>query len=1241
MDGAGAARITFAAMETLHGRVPVLYLAPWVDVGGSDKGTIDWFRFLDRDRFAPSLVTTQPFANRRLSEVEAYADEVWELPQLMRGDDFPRFIFAFIASRGVRLVHIMNSRLGYELLPVMATLPDRPRVVVQLHVEEPDRSGYVRYVTTRYGNLVDAFSVTSLALSERLDAYDVPLAKRRLIRTGVDAQREFNPARVKPVEGLDRSRLQIVFPARLTAQKDPLLMVDIAQRLRARGVRFQLHVLGGGDLAEAVRERVAGLGLQREIRLHGDSLEVVRWYAASDLVLLTSRFEGLPYVAYEAMAMGVVLVSPLLPGLDELVTPDAGVLIAADRDPESYADQIAALADDPGRRARMGEVARSRVLSEFSLERMAAEHAALYEELLAEHGPAVAARSEATAVTAPEPTAASAPVARVSFRSRRPGSRPLVSVIVPCFNHGRYLPECLESIRRQLYEKVETIVVDDGSTDPETLAVLEGIEHDRTISLVRLPVRGGPGAARNVAIDRASGRYVLPLDADNLLLPTAIDDLVEQLSNAGEQIGFVYPNLQFFGNRQDYFEAPSYNLHGLLLTNYCDTASLVDREVFDSGVRYAESADLIHEDWDFVLALAERGIYGEPARKQTLLFRKHGFTRSDLVHIQPRAADAVRDRHAELFADIGRIKAEWNPSLTLIGLDPIHGTDRETVSNLVSAAHRQSCSDFELIVRAADELWPTPLGPRLRRVPSVLASSRAKVLSQAIGLARGGYVLASYGSVGTLLSDRALIEKLLRLLQGDVSVAAVALADAGGGHAALRILEAPDAERAILGALCWRTISPDAAPVSATLPPDTPLEMLAMRLGFQRRVQWRHLSRRDSRSLTRRGAVDAGAAPPEEVTIEAARPRRRGDDARAQDAPAMLAVCPPEVSVTLGAPEAWMPAQSRLLCRHLHDPTGRYIYSHSARAPHHCSSSHVLGAVRAFPLPGTTSVAIAPDGELLFGGAVPVEDPSLLGFLEQAPLPLLDELLLGSDPRTGQRVLVERFSDPLAPQLDALTPVGFIEPHPIHPKTPPMNGDAHYGLTGLTRTVDTHARRHRYGAGRMPAGIPAGELGALLREPLGDCDPLWIDEQGSVFADGRSLSNGRPSVRTALRWAGAPLMWSDFGPLAPKLRASARRAYDSTRIIASRPAHPERPAAPAGYLLRSSTPYSVPLYGALHPVTGDQLLSTSHTECLNLGYRGVVLLGHLVARAPVTGRLGPIRAGAAWTSRFGMLALDP
>src|SRR5436190_16735049 len=208
-------------------RIPILYLAPWVDYGGSDKGTIDWFRWLDRDRFRASIITTQPSSNGRLSEVLPYADEVWVLPDLMARQSFPRFILDFVSTRRIAIVHLMNSRLGFDLLPDFDALPNPPATVVQLHVEEPDRSGYVRYVTTRYGNLVDAFSVTSRHLAEAVATYDVPREKIHVIHTGVDAEREFSPGRV-PLVPDKPDGLELLYAGRVVEQKDPWLMVDVA-----------------------------------------------------------------------------------------------------------------------------------------------------------------------------------------------------------------------------------------------------------------------------------------------------------------------------------------------------------------------------------------------------------------------------------------------------------------------------------------------------------------------------------------------------------------------------------------------------------------------------------------------------------------------------------------------------------------------------------------------------------------------------------------------------------------------------------------------------------------------------------------------------------------------------------------------------------------------------------------------------------------------------------------------------
>ena len=78
--------------------------------------------------------------------------------------------------------------------------------------------------------------------------------------TGVDTDR-FDRDRVSPTPGLAEDTVHLLFVARLTAQKDPLLMVEVARELRDRGLPFCIHVIGGGELEQEVRARVAEYGL--------------------------------------------------------------------------------------------------------------------------------------------------------------------------------------------------------------------------------------------------------------------------------------------------------------------------------------------------------------------------------------------------------------------------------------------------------------------------------------------------------------------------------------------------------------------------------------------------------------------------------------------------------------------------------------------------------------------------------------------------------------------------------------------------------------------------------------------------------------------------------------------------------------------------------------------------------------------------------------------------------------------
>jgi glycosyltransferase involved in cell wall biosynthesis/GT2 family glycosyltransferase len=1196
-------------MPRSRDRVPVLYLAPWVDVGGSDKGTIDWFRVLDRHRFAPSLITTQPSFNRRLREVIPYAEEVWDLPDLMPGDAAAAFIVAFIHSRQIELLHIMNSRLAFDLLPTIARLPRPPRVVVQLHVEEPDRSGYVRYVTTRYGNIVDAFSVSSQALSDRLDAYHVPVAKRRLIYTGVDAEQEFSPTRVRARPELRTSeKLEILFPARLTPQKNPLLMLDIASRLKANGLAFRVHVLGTGELEGSMRDRFKTHDLAQEVILHGDCFDMAPWYAGSDVVLLTSEFEGLPYVAYEAMAMGSALVMPDLPGVGELVTGGTGMLVSA-RDLDGYVQAIEALAADPGRRASMGEAARYRA-SEFPLELMGSEHASLYEELIGDREPPSCPQT--------------VPVSSPAFRNRRSRKNDLVSVIVPCFNQGHYLDSCLASIDRQTYSPIETIVVDDGSTYSDTLEVLARIEEGGDKRVVRLPVNAGPSAARNAAIDVANGRFVLPVDADDVLVPRAVAALVGQLRRAGERVGFIYPNLQYFGNLSHYFEAPSYNLDALMRSNYCDTCSLIDREVFDRGLRFAEDALTIHEDWDFFLALAEHGIQGEPAVAKTVLHRKHGFTRSDSL-TRASTAERIAARHPMLFdaRTRGQLKGAWSPAVSIIALDPTPTDTARTLRELTVAATRQTCSDFELLVVTSDEPPASPLGSRLRHLPAALIDSRAHALSLGVQAARGSTLLALYGEVEAVLCDPTVIEKGLRALQSGDGIRALAFADSGDELPPLQLLTPSRAKNARLWGLWWEATGSAAPSATIELPASRPLERLAIWLSFIG-VQWRETVGRGGHAAeARRAASTRLGSPPH---------RRKRDAVIRLESRAHLPDLPPQVSEPAGEHRRWVPPQSRLLCRHIDQRSGRYQFSNDPVAPPGLALDLIIGCVRDLSFTGTESLML--DAELGFRLGVNVghDARELLGFIEQVHLPLLDPLLMGRHRATGQPVLASGDGDPLVAQLEQPVQIGYVEGYPVKPRQPPRHDVAH-GLVGLVRTVDRAARRHRYGAGHVPNGELAGELGALLIERSNDVEPLLIGSDGRLQIDRKLVD--RPSLQTAVRWAAAPVSWS--GNAVPRLRAVARRALDCGLQLAPSRA-PACAPSPAGYVLQSPTAWTVPLYQSDHPVLDDQLLSTSEAEPRQFGYVNVRLLGYLVARPLVTDRLGIIRGGVPWAKNFGLTA---
>jgi glycosyltransferase involved in cell wall biosynthesis len=228
-----------------------------------------------------------------------------------------------------------------------------------------------------------------------------------------------------------------------------------------------------------------------------------------------------------------------------------------------------------------------------------------------------------------------------------------VTVVIPCFDYGAFLREAVDSALAQEGGTPAVVVVDDGSSDPETLRVLEDLPP--RVRVLHQP-NAGPAAARNAGAAGADTAYLLMLDADDRLRPRALEVLREPLRR-DPQLGFAYGDAELFGAWSGRLAFPDYDPFRLLYRSIVTATSLVRREVFEAvGGFDGELAG--YEDWDFYLGALERGWQGRRVPEVVLDYRRHARSRLSVDRGDYRRRyRAIRAKHAALYARAGELAA--------------------------------------------------------------------------------------------------------------------------------------------------------------------------------------------------------------------------------------------------------------------------------------------------------------------------------------------------------------------------------------------------------------------------------------------------------------------------------------------------------------------------------------------------------------------------------------------------------
>lgn len=183
-----------------------------------------------------------------------------------------------------------------------------------------------------------------------------------------------------------------------------------------------------------------------------------------------------------------------------------------------------------------------------------------------------------------------------------------ISIIVPCYNQGEYLEDNLESCYNQTLQAHEIIVVNDGSSD-NTQEIAErfmfkdfpGIESPvRVIS----QVNKGLSSARNTGIMNATGDYILPLDADDILMENAIERITQEANNTNADI--IAPSFQEFGKSNREVILQGFNFEDMKVANRLPYFSAIKRSVLHEVGGYSPKMIYGYEDYHLWFDLFRR-----------------------------------------------------------------------------------------------------------------------------------------------------------------------------------------------------------------------------------------------------------------------------------------------------------------------------------------------------------------------------------------------------------------------------------------------------------------------------------------------------------------------------------------------------------------------------------------------------------------------------------------------------------
>lgn len=466
--------------------------------------------------------------------------------------------------------------------------------------------------------------------------------------------RVFNPYRNNWSSGEipDYVEGDLVFFGKLTPQKGCIEMLSYLKTMWDNGFEKVLTIIGGGnhffypfqeDMIDYVKKRYATYIKKGLILFEGNMPpeKLKERLKKAHVIITPSIVDNLPYAVLESMALGKLILASENGGHTEIINHGENGFIFKHGLEGSFANTLSEILQ-----LNEKEIQNIGIQAQKAVDTNT-NYNSVYNEKLELLSKELANSKE------PEQFHFIESIPRSQSNTDTiEGS--MLSIVIPYYNMGEFVMDTIQSLKQITVEDIEIIIINDGSTDENSLKILNTLSEDKSITIYNTPNQGLP-LARNFGAEKSKGKYLAFLDSDDTISPTYYENAIAVLKQY-KNVSFIGCWAQYFGESTDIW--PTFNPEPpyLLAHNMINSSALVyKREDFLSFGQ--NDPDMVYgmEDYDSVISMVKNGARGLsfPELWWQYRIRKNSMAQSFTKNKELYLYRKISEKHKDFFQSYG------------------------------------------------------------------------------------------------------------------------------------------------------------------------------------------------------------------------------------------------------------------------------------------------------------------------------------------------------------------------------------------------------------------------------------------------------------------------------------------------------------------------------------------------------------------------------------------------------------